>query len=200
MGSNLMNSNKYYQIDYDVPKSRRGVYNKLRDKLRRISIMRTWSVYLVRLEYRDRIAAILEDFNKDPDEEPVRWNALKFDDSESEKLDEWVKEEFQKSLKRVKDNLQQKLGEAEMDDNLHLKDKALVQRDDLSAASKKVKEARRLATVFGVTDFMEAGFAALENLVDARRLKITDELKKAKAEAEAKDAKPKKKSPAGAAA
>jgi hypothetical protein len=44
---------------------------------------------------------------------------------------------------------------------------------------------------------MEAGFAALEKLVDARRLRITDELKK---DAEAKDAKPKKKTPAGAAA
>ena len=88
-----------------------------------------------------------------------------------------------------------------MDDNLHLKDRALVQRDDLSAASKKVKEARRLATVFGVTDFMEAGFAALEKLVDARRLKITDGLKKAKEaeKAEAEKAETKK-SPAGAAA
>jgi hypothetical protein len=92
------NANRYGICDYDVPKSRRGVYNKLRDKLRRISLMRTWSVYLVKLEHRDRILAILEEFNKDPDEEPVRFGFLKFDDSESEKLDQWVQEEFKKSL------------------------------------------------------------------------------------------------------
>jgi hypothetical protein len=57
----------YGYLEYDVPKERQSVYNRLRDRLRRISMMRTWSVYLVRLEYRDQVLAILKDLDNDAD-------------------------------------------------------------------------------------------------------------------------------------
>jgi septum formation inhibitor MinC len=95
-----------------------------------------------------------------------------------------VKEQFAANVKRIKGELQQKLGEAETlfdDGELILKDKALVQRSYLSKAMKKVKEAQRLSHVFDVTGVMEAAFTAFEKLVEARRARIKSDL-----EAEAK--------------
>jgi hypothetical protein len=188
----------YGYLEYDVPKERQSVYNRLRDRLRRISIMRTWSVYLVRLEYRDQVLAILKDLDADEDKKQrILYDFTKIDPSESEKIDKWVQQQFKATVKRAKDELHQKLGEAERmfdDGDLIVKDKALLQRAHLSKAMKKVNEARRLSHVFDVTEVMEAAFAAFEKLVAARRLKIKQEVeaeeKRKKAEA-AKDEKAK---------
>ena len=175
-------------VEYDIPKSRSAVYNRLRDRLRRISLMRTWSVYLVRLEYRDQVLAILKDLDEDEDQKQrILYDFTMIDASESEKMDKWVQEEFKKSVAKIKDRLYQKLGEAELqfdDGELNVKDKALVQRGYLSKELKKVKEARRLATIFDVTGVMEAAFEAFEKLVESRRMKI-----KAEVEAEIEAAK-----------
>jgi hypothetical protein len=180
------------------------VYNRLRDRLRRISMMRTWSVYLVGLEYRDQVLAILKDLDNDADTKArILYDFTKIDPSESAKIDKWVKEQFAANVKRIKGELQQKLGEAEtlFDDGelilkdkalvqrsylskamkLILKDKALVQRSYLSKAMKKVKEAKRLSHVFDVIGVMEAALTAVEKLVEARRARIKSDL-----EAEAK--------------
>lgn len=187
-------ANAYGYLEYDVPKERQGVYNRLRDRLRRISIMRTWSVYLVRLEYRDQVLSILKDLDEDADKKArILYDFTKIDPSETEKIDKWVQDQFKATVKRVKADLQQKLGEAEMDDGLILKDRAIAQRDALSKAMKKVKEAQRLAIVFDVTGVMEAAFAAFEKLVEARRERIKKDLKaevdRLKAEAEAEKTK-----------
>lgn len=180
---------EYGILVYDVPLTRRSVYNKLRDKLRRISVQMTWSVYLTPFGLRDRALAILKELDEDEDKaERIMYKYIKFDPTEKATLDKLVQDEFEKMLKKAKDDLHAKLGEAEGqfdDGQLDVPDKALVQRAHLSTAMKKVKEARRLAAVFEVTDLMEARFQALESLVEARREKIKDELQKDKEAREA---------------
>ena len=180
---------EYGILVYDVPLTRRSVYNKLRDRLRRISVQMTWSVYLTPFGLRDRALAILKELDEDEEKaDRLMYKYIKFDPSEQEELDRLVREEFEKMLKKAKDNLQQKLGEAEMEHeggDLDIVDKCGDQRGYLSKAMKKVKEARRLAAVFEVTNLMEARFQALESLVEARRERIKDELQKAKEAREA---------------
>jgi len=182
---------EYGILVYDVPVKRRNVYNKLRDRIRRFSIQLTWSVYMTPFSRRDDALSVLKELDESEDtNHRIMYRYIKFDSSENEELDRTVREEFQKQIQRVKDDLHQKLGEAEREYEDDLKDKALVQRGHLSKALKKIREARRLATVFEVTDFMEAAFEAFEKMAEARREKIKDELKveKEKQEAEAKAA------------
>jgi hypothetical protein len=177
---------EYGILVYDVPLTRRKVYNKLRDRLRRISVPMTWSVYLTPFGYRDQALAILKDLDEDEDQrDRLMYQYIKFDSSEQATLDALVRSEFDKMLRKAKDNLHQKLGEAEMEYDDDVPEKAGVQRGPLSKAMKKVKEARRLASVFEVTDVMEANFLALEKLVEARRERIKEELQKDKEAREA---------------
>jgi len=170
---------EYGILVYDVPLTRRSVYNKLRTRLGRISVQMTWSVYLTPYGLRDRALGILKELDEDEDKKDrLMYKYIKFDPSEQEALDTLVNDEFEKMLRKAKDNLHQKLGEAEMEYEDDTTEKAGVMRGHLSKAMKKVKEARRLAAVFEVTDLMEARFQALEALVEARRERIKEELQK----------------------
>jgi len=181
---------EYGILVYDVPLTRRSVYNKLRDRLRRLSIPMTWSVYMTPYGVRDQALAILKELDEDEEKrDRIMYRYIKFDPSEKAVLDQIVKDEFARMVKGAKDELQQKLGEAERqfdDGELDVEDKCGNQRAYLSKALKKIKEARRLATLFEVTTIMEAQFQAMESLVEARREVIKDELQKAKEEREAK--------------
>ena len=182
---------EYGILVYDVPISRRKVYNKLRDRIRRFSIQMTWSVYMTPFSRRDDALSVLKELDEDDTTNArIYYKYIKFDASEQEDLDQLVKDEFEKSLQKIKENLHQKLAEAETEYEDDLKDKALVQRGHLSKALKKVREAQRLSHVFDVTEFMEAAFVAFEMLVEARREKIKADLKTEKEtqEAEAKEA------------
>lgn len=180
---------EYGILVYDVPVARRNVYNKLRDRIRRFSIQLTWSVYMTPFSRRDDALSVLKELDESEDTKlRIMYKYIKFDSSENEELDRTVKEEFEKQIRKVKDDLHQKLGEAENEYEDDLKDKALVQRGHISKALKKIREAKRLAVVFEVTDFMEAAFEAFEKMAEARREKIKDELQvekdRQKAEAE----------------
>ena len=175
----------YGILVYDVPVSRKSVYNKLRDRLRRISVPMTWSVYLTPYSLRDHALRILKELDEDANtKDRILYRYIKFDPSEQEELDRLVREQFENMVQKTKDNLRQKLGEAEQEYEKDVKVKADVQRGYLSSAIKKIREAKRLATVFEVTSIMEAAFEAFEKLVEVRREKIRDELQKDKEEQE----------------
>ena len=176
---------EYGILVYDVPVTRKRVYGRLRSQIKRCSIPMTWSVYLTPLALRDRILAIMKALDEDEDAaDRIMYKYLKFDSSEQAVLDEIVKEEFTKLIKRAKDDLYQRLGELEQqfdDGEISLSDKASIQRGCLSKASKKIKEARRLAALFEVSDLMEVRFQSLEKIVEARRERIKEEVKNERA-------------------
>ena len=168
---------EYGILVYDVPVTRRNVYNKLRDRIRKFSVQVTWSVYLTPYSRRDDALSVLKELDESEDTKSrIYYKYIKFDSSENADLDQTVKDEFGKQMRKIKDTLYEKLAEAEMEYENDLQDKALVQRGHISSALKKVRAAKRLAIVFEVTDFMEAAFEAFENLAEARREKLKDEL------------------------
>jgi hypothetical protein len=190
---------EYGAIVYDVPLTRRSVYNKLRTRLGRLSIQMTWSVYLTPFENRDVVLDILREIDEDAEtNHRIMYKFLKFDASEKEQLDALVKQRFEEHLKKTKDTLHQKLGEAEIafgDEQIDVNDWALLRRGACTKAKKKLNEARRLALVFEVTNVMEAAFGTLDALIEAKRDAVKEALKeeKEKAKAEAKAAKEKAK-------
>ena len=189
---------EYGAIVYDVPLSRRSVYNKLRTRLRRLSVQMTWSVYLTPFENRDTVLGILREIDEDAEAQArIMYRFIKFDASEQEQLDTLVKSEFDRHLQATKDTLRQKLGEAEVaydeEGGIDVNDWALLRRAACTKAMKKVNEARRLSLVFEVTGVMEAAFGTLEALITAKRDNIKETLKaekdKAKAVKKGKDGK-----------
>jgi len=187
----------YGMLVYDVPTTRKNVYNKLRSRLSRQSVMVTWSCYLIPWGNRDLVLGALRELDEADDcKDRIYYQALKQDPSENDTLDRLVREEFEKNLKKTKDTLNQALGEAEMaieGEDIGLKEWAGEIRDGCRKAQKKVNEARKLAIVFGVTDVLEVGFAAMDKLVLAKRDRVKAELKaereKEKAEEAAEKAK-----------
>lgn len=181
---------EFGMLIYDVPLTRRKVYNKLREKISRISIGLNWSCYLIPWEMKDRVLSILKELDEDEDtKDRILYDCIKFDGAEKEHLNEVAKREMERHLKHVKDLLHQRLGEAEVqfaNDEIKVDDWALLRRDALAKAAKKVKEARQLSMVFEKTDIMEAAFASMEKLIEIQREKIKEELQKTKEATEAK--------------
>jgi len=175
---------EYGVIVYDVPLTRKSCYNKLRQRLGRLSLQMTWSVYLTPLSYKDQVLNILKEIDEDADaQQRIMYRFLKFDAMEKEQLDALVKEQFEAAMGKVKDTLYQGLGEAEValgEGKIELSDWGLLRRGSCTKAMKKVKEARRLALLFEVTEVMETAFASLEKLIEAKREEVKEELKKEK--------------------
>lgn len=179
---------EYGVIVYDVPLSRKSVYNKLRQRLGRLSVQMTWSVYLTPLHYKDQVLNILKELDEDEDaKQRIMYRFLKFDAIEQDQLDALVQEQFEASMKKVKDTLYEGLGKAEaalIEGQIDVRDWADARRGSCTKAMKKVKEARRLALLFEVTEVMETAFASLEKLIEAKREEVKEELKKEKEKAE----------------
>lgn len=181
---------EFGMLIYDVPLTRRKVYNRLRDKISRISIQLNWSCYLIPWECRDRALTVLKELDEAEDTGArILYDCIKFDSGEKGHLDDVAKREFERHLKHVKDLLDQKLGEAEVQlasEEIQLEDWALLRRDACSKAMKKITDARKLSIVFEKTSIMEAAFCAFEKLIETKREAIKDELKKAKVTTETK--------------
>lgn len=183
---------EYCSVVYDVPLTRKGVYNRLRARLNRMSIQMTWSCYLTPLHCRDQVTQILRELDEDEDtKQRIFYKVFKYDSSEKEAIDALVREQFEKHVKKTKDTMDEALGKAEQslgNEEISLDDWALWRRDACAKAMKKIKEARRLATVFELTQVMEVAFKGFEEIIEAKRLGVKAEIDKVKdkAKAEAK--------------
>jgi len=182
----------YGMLVYDVPTTRKAVYNKLRARLGRQSVMVTWSCYLIPWGNRDLVLGALKELDESEDtKDRIYYRCIKQDPSANGELDELVKSEFEKNLRKAKDDLNQAVGEAEMaaeGQEIGLNEWAGEIRAGCRKAAKKVSEARKLAMVFGVTDVMETAFAAMEKLVESKRERVKAELKAEKEKEKAEEA------------
>jgi len=179
----------YGILAYDVPLDRRSVYNKLRKKLRRCTVPMTWSVYLVPLALRDQVLNILSELDEDDDHNGrIQYKFLKQDPSENSKIDQMVQDQFQMLLAKTKDDLYQKIGEAQLafeSDECSMDAWTADIREACCKAKKKVNEARKLALVFDVSNVIEVGFEGIEKVVEAKREMVKAEIKKRREEEKA---------------
>jgi hypothetical protein len=172
---------QYGILLYDVPLARKSVYNKLRSKISRLSIQLTWSAYLIPLGDRDRILSILKELDDDENQKQrILYRVLPFDPVAGEELEQLVKDEFQKNLRKVKESLSEKIAKVEEEfatEELNLDEWASLRRQALTKSKKKILDARRLAAVFDMTGFMDAAYSSFEALIEARREEVRGKLK-----------------------
>jgi len=188
-------------LTYDVPLTERSVYNKLRQRIRRVAIPLNWSAYLIPWGLRETIKQILAEIQS---EKPnvVSSNVIKFDSSEEKVLMQAAERGLNQIIKNTHKQMMKRLSEAESEHKeavtgieAALKTKNRKTSDDelkrlreavednleinvkkaLSAADKAMKEATALSVAFCLTNQVELAIAEMTTLIEHRR-----ELMKAK--------------------
>lgn len=186
---------EYGLLTYDVPLTERGVYNKLRNRIRRCAIALNWSAYLIPWGARDSVTAILAEVQS---EKPnvVASNVIKFDSSEQKVLDAAAERGLNLIISNAHKMMIKRLAEAEKEHksvtegvenalktkNRKTSDEELSRlraaADDqfeieskkaLSLAEKSLKDASALSLAFCLTNQMEFAIAEQQKLIDHRR-------------------------------
>lgn len=180
---------------YDVPVTQRSTYNKLRKKIRGIGIPMTWSVYLIPWGARDTVKAILAEIESDKpnvvdssvfkfddsEEKELIAKAQKSlnqiirrtKETVIKKLEEAEKVQTE-SVKKYDELIAKKKAGQKIDTSMEELDKykeiaiGLYEADikkSLKKAENALKESRKLAVIFNMTNNMEAAFMALDGFV-----------------------------------
>jgi hypothetical protein len=182
-------------LTYDVPLTERSVYNKLRQRIRRVAIALNWSAYLIPWGLRETVKQILAEIQS---EKPnvVSSNVIKFDSSEEKVLMQAAERGLNQIIRNAHKQMMKRLTEAEAEHkeavtsidatfktkNRKTSDNELTRlreavedqleinvKKALAAADKSMKEATSLSVVFCLTNQVEAAIAEMTTLIDHRR-------------------------------
>lgn len=186
---------EYGLLTYDVPLTERGVYNKLRNRIRRIAIALNWSAYLIPWGARESVKTILAEIQSDKPN-VVSSNVIKFDGSEEKvlaaaaqrglnqiisnahkqmikRLDEAQKEHktVSESIENTLKNKNRKTSDADLSKLQEAADDQfeIESKKALSMADKALKDATALSVAFCLTNQMEFAIAEAQKLIDHRR-------------------------------
>ena len=151
----------YGVITYDIPVNQRNLYLKVRSRVRRYGLPMTMSAYLINWGHRDEIDAILSTASQaDPH---VNYSIVKFDGSETERLDRMAGEALSKFLS---DSRKFMLGQMKkMEEDVTNAEKA---KSALGAARRRLTEAKSLALAFLLSNKFEDQFKMFEKLIDTQ--------------------------------
>lgn len=182
---------EYGLLTYDVPVGERHLYNKLRRKVRKVSIMLNWSAYLIPWGMRDTILQIMKDLQGPS--HIIQSGLYKFDASEEKHLTAMAERGLREILSRTHQTLMTRLSKAEKefaeisgkiaeamktnsnDDNLRRTKEVATEQFEVSvkkalnAAEKALKEAAGLATLFALSDVMEFAIEGQLKLIEEKR-------------------------------
>lgn len=182
-------------VAYDVPLTERSTYNKLRQRIRRVGIPMTMSVYLIPVGLRATVQAILNEIQV---EKPgiISHKIIKFDPSEEKELALIAERGLSQIIRNAHNQMVKRLEKAQtehkesivnIDATLKIKNRKTTDgelgklreavndqleidmKKALSAADKAIKEATALSVVFCLTNQVEAAIAELTSLIEHRR-------------------------------
>ena len=188
-------SQEFGLLTYDVPITERALYNKLRQRIRKVCIPLNWSAYLIPWGLRDTVTSILQEVQS---EKPniISSGVHKFDSSEeanlvaaaqrglnlimskahklmSKRLEE-AEINFKETTEKVNAALKNKNRKASDAELMKLKGFAEDQyeidmKKALSGADKSLKEAVGLATLFALTSAMDFAVEAQMKFIEEKR-------------------------------
>lgn len=174
---------QYGSLNYDVPRTNREAYSKLRALFKRKAIMQTASSYLFPWGMAKDVDDGLKKINTNSDGTPiphdkqVRYYIFKYDEAVSGKaLEQSARDALGRMLKQAKATVNK------MVDAMHTEegeddDPARSARVACKRAESLLRDARGLALIFNLTDNLNAGFLAYEAWVQAKRQEIRDWVK-----------------------
>lgn len=165
---------------YDVPLSRKNLYNRLRNKTKKFAVPLTMSAYLIPYEVKETVDTVVEEANTDPTGAPrpakdqVKSVILKFDDSEQSKLQSIAADGIRKIITNAKQLLSRRLQKAQNDMDLYEKQG----KQALSRAKAQLRQAEQLSVIFALADDLQSGLEAfsvlLEQKTELYKQKVTE--------------------------
>ena len=186
---------EYGLLTYDVPITERSLYNKLRQRIRKVCIPLNWSAYLIPWGLRDTVTTILQEVQS---EKPnvISSGVHKFDSSEEANLANAAQRGLALIMKKAHDLVIKRLTEAEtnfkettekVNSALKVKNRKnsdaellkirgfaedqfeIDMKKALSAGEKALKEAQGLATVFALSSALEFAVEAESSFLEEKR-------------------------------
>jgi hypothetical protein len=162
---------KYGILSYDIPAKSRSANRRLLKKIRRTSVMESWSCYLVPWAYHDAIDKVMSE--EQANTPGIRYSIRPYDSSADEDIESSVLEAMRRNLQSQKDALGKTLADLEdaMDDETPTEVDAIelcpaVHRA-LKRSKKHLEDAKAAALAFAMSDNMFAAFVAFEELIQA---------------------------------
>lgn len=169
----------YGVVTYDIPKHRKSAYSKVRNKIRRKTIMQTWSAYLFPWGLYDEIKKIFENLNKDetgsllPKRDLIRFSIFKYDSEVSgPDLLQSAKDAMVKMIGTAKQAINQMLYELHADVEVEFSDKVKSAYNAIGRAKKVKEDIEALVVIFNLTDDLKAGILAFQGYIIAKRKEI----------------------------
>ena len=189
---------EYGVLVYDVPLTERSLYNKLRKRIRKYGVPMTWSVYLIPWGERTVIQGILDSVKNTVSKNGTKSGAInsriiKFDPAEESQLVRAAQDGLNLILKNAKELMMKRLEKAEQNlkkivEQLEMAKKNKTVPDDavdqalaevknqytyehkkaVRKAEDSLLDAKRLALIFNLSDQLEVGLAAMEEMVRAK--------------------------------
>lgn len=174
-----MSTPEFGVVTYDVPKHRKSAYAKIRRKLRRKTIMQTWSAYLFPWALYKDIKKVFDDLNQDdtgssvPQRDIVRFSIFKYDSAVSgADLLQSAKDEMVKMIGRAKQAINEMMLELHADSENEFSDKVKSAYNAVGRASKVKEDVEALVMIFNLTDDLKAGILAFQGYIIAKRKEI----------------------------
>lgn len=162
---------KYGILSYDIPAKNRSANRRLLKKIRRVSVMESWSCYLVPWGYHDAIKTVM---TEEKAETPgIRFSIRPYDGSADEEIEASVLSAMQRNLQANKDSLGKLLFDLEnaMDDEVPSEVDAIELCPAVHRAIKRSKkhldDAKAAAMAFALGDNMFAAFVAFEEMIQS---------------------------------
>ncbi len=162
---------RYGILSYDIPAKSRSANRRLLKKIRRVSVMESWSCYLVPWGYHDAIKkAMAEEQANTPG---IRYSIRPYDASADEDIETSVMDAMRRNLQQNKESLHKTIQDLEdaMDDEIPTEVDAIelcpaVHRA-IKRAKKHLEDAKAAAIAFAMSDNMFAAFVAFEETIQA---------------------------------
>lgn len=163
---------------YDIPVTQRSTYNKLRRRIRRVSVPATWSCFLIPWGMKYDVEQILNEVTEEVGF-GVEYRIIKFDTSDKQSYEEAAKAGFQQILEQAKKTLFKRLRTAdEKQENLEYDSEewSRKSRSAVKKARKSLEEARKIAVLFALSDSLELAFEGFDQLCDQKKQAIEAKL------------------------
>ena len=181
---------KYGILNYDLPTEKRSSNRRILKQLRRVSVMESWSCYLIPWGYANAVIKIMDDEKAKLDPKfhsRFRFSVRPYDASADADIKQSVKDAMNRNIANVKENLLKSIHKFEED----IVDDPSVTKRAMKRAQEYCDDAKAAAMAFALTDDMLTALVAFEQLIQGTKERYDEKMEQLKeideAEEEAED-------------
>jgi hypothetical protein len=177
---------KYGILSYDLPTEKRSSNRRILKQLRRVSVMESWSCYLIPWGYANIVKKLMEDEKATLDPKfhsRFRFSIRPYDASADADIKTSVIDSMNRNIADVKDKLLKSIHKFEED----IVDDPSVTKRAMKRAQTYCDDAKAAAMAFALSDNMLTALVAFEQLIQGTAVRFKEKMDALKEKDETED-------------